>query len=148
LGKIQASNQNHSFVSPPPNFLTNKQMTPTAFHALQQLLDLPDRPTAIFVTNNEMTVGVLHALKERGLGCPVDISLVSFDDHAWAPIFSPALTVVRQPTSQLGQVAANLLMKMLSQQEFEVLGPLPVEFIIRESCCRVQPEYPILEPSG
>jgi len=142
------SNQTHPPVPPPPMYLTNKQMTPTAFHAFQRLLDLPNRPSAVFVTNNEMTIGVLHALKERGLRCPDDISLVSFDDHAWAPIFSPALTVVRQPTYQLGQLAAALLMKMLNQEAIDPPSPLPVEFIIRESCRSVQPEYAILAPSG
>ncbi len=142
------SNQNYPSVSPPPMFLTNNQMTPSAFHALQRILDLPDRPSAIFVTNNEMTVGALHALKERGLRCPEDISLISFDDHAWAPIFSPPLTVVRQPTYELGQTAAVLLMKLINRQEFEPLAPLPVEFIIRESCRRLQPERLTLSRSG
>jgi LacI family transcriptional regulator len=115
---------------------TNNQMTPSAFHVLQSLLDLPDRPTALFVTNNQMTLGTLHAFKERQLRCPDDISLVSFDDHDWAPLFVPPLTVVRQPTYQLGQTAAKLLMKLINHQEFENCSPLPVELIIRESSRR------------
>ncbi len=142
------SNQLALLNSPLSGFVTNNQMTPTAYHVLQRLLDSSKTPSAIFITNNEMTVGALHALRQQGLRCPEDISLISFDDHDWAPIFSPPLTVVRQPTYQLGQVAASLLMKTLKQEEVEVPGPLPVEFIIRESCRRVQPEYPILEPSG
>jgi LacI family transcriptional regulator len=122
--------------SPLPKFLTNNQMTPTAFYALQQLLDLSDRPTALFVTNNQMTLGALHALRQRKLRCPEDISLVSFDDHDWAPLFSPPLTAVRQPTYQLGQRAARLLMKLINHQEVETPVPLPVELIIRESCRR------------
>ncbi len=122
--------------SSPPRFLTNNQMTPAAFYALQDLLDLPDRPSAIFVANNQMTLGTLYALKERGLRCPDDISLISFDDHDWAPLFSPPLTVVRQPTRQLGRTAASLLLHLINRQEVEPLVPLPVEFIIRESCCR------------
>ena len=101
------------------------QMTPSAFLALQQLLDLPDRPTALFVTNNQMTLGTLHAFKERKLRCPEDISLISFDDHDWAPLFAPPLTVVRQPTYQLGQTVAKLLMKLINHQEFENPSPLP-----------------------
>ena len=117
-----------------PNFLTNNQMTPSAFYALQQLLDLPDHPSAIFVTNGEMIVGTLYAIKERGLQCPADISLISFDDRDWAPVFSPPLTTVRQPTYQLGQTAAKLLMQLINHQEIENPSPLPVELIIRESC--------------
>jgi LacI family transcriptional regulator len=124
-------------VSTPPKFLTNAQMTPAAYYALQQLLDLPDCPTAIFVTNNQMTLGTLHALKERKLRCPEDISLISFDDHEWAPLFSPPITTVRQPTYQLGQTAAGLLMRLIKGEEVGYPSPLPVEFIIRESCQRL-----------
>ncbi len=120
-----------------PQLLTNNQMTPSAFYALQELLDLSDRPTALFVTNNQMTLGTLHAFRQRKLHCPEDISLVSFDDHDWAPLFSPPLTAVRQPTYQLGQTAAKLLMKLISHQEVEKPSPLPVELIIRESCRRL-----------
>ncbi len=117
--------------------ITNLQMTPNAFLALQKLLDLPDRPTALFVTNNQMTLGTLHAFRERKLRCPDDISLVSFDDHDWAPLFEPPLTVVRQPTYQLGQTAAKLLLKLINHQEVEYPTPLPVELVVRESCTRL-----------
>ncbi|MFN8453397.1 MAG: LacI family DNA-binding transcriptional regulator [Anaerolineae bacterium] len=114
--------------------LTNLQMTPNAFQALQHLLDLPDRPTALFVTNNQMILGTLHAVRQRQLRCPEDISLVSFDDNDWSPLFSPPLTAVRQPTYQLGQAAAKLLMKLIHHEQFERPQPFPVELIVRESC--------------
>jgi LacI family transcriptional regulator len=114
--------------------LTNLQMTPNAFQALHQLLDMPDHPTAIFVTNNQMTLGVLHALRERGLRCPDDISIVSFDDLDWAPLFSPPLTVVSQPTYELGVIAARQLVRLIRQEPVKPLAPLPVKLLIRESC--------------
>ena len=128
------TNQLNQLAASPPAFLTNLQMTPTAFKALDRLFDLPRRPTAIFVTNNQMTLGALHALKERKLRCPDDISLISFDDHDWAPLFSPPLTVVRQPTYRLGQTAAKLLMRLITSQDDGLPTTLPVELIIRESC--------------
>jgi len=121
----------------PLSLPTNNQMTPTAYHALQELLDLSEHPTAIFVTNNQMTVGALYALRERKLRCPEDISLVSFDDHDWAPLFSPPLTVVRQPTYQLGQMAAKILMRLINRQEIDLPSPLPTQLVVRESCQRV-----------
>jgi len=120
--------------------LTNNQMTPSAYQALQQLLNLPERPSAIFVTNNQMTLGTLHALRERNLCCPDDISIISFDDHDWAPLFSPPLTAVRQPTYQLGQTAARLLMDLINHRTFKLPAPLPVELVIRESCRRLRLE--------
>lgn len=128
---------------PLPKFMTNNQMTPAAYHLLQTMLDSSNFPSAIFITNNEMTVGALYALTERDLRCPEDISIISFDDHDWAPIFSPALTVVRQPTYELGQEAANLLMRMVNQEPYELPQPLPVEFIIRESCRSLKTEQAV-----
>lgn len=138
---LHYSNQ-HSSISnqpeSPPTTLTNLQMTPNAFAALHQLLDLPDRPTAIFVCNNQMTLGVLYALKERNLTCPDDLSVICFDDHDWAPLFSPAITVVRQPTNRLGKLTADMLMKMINKEMVEYPTTLPVELIIRKSCRAIQ----------
>jgi LacI family transcriptional regulator len=116
---------------------TNNQMTPSAFEMLGKLLASPNRPSAVFVTNNQMTLGTLYALREHGLRCPEDISLVSFDDHDWAPLFTPPLTVVRQPTYRLGQLAARLLMRLINGEPVEPPKPIPVELIIRESCRRL-----------
>jgi LacI family transcriptional regulator len=129
-------NQPYSAESPLSMAMTNLQMTPSAFLALQTLLDLPDCPTALFVTNNQMTLGTLQAFRERNLHCPEDVSLISFDDHDWAPLFAPPLTVVRQPTYQLGQTSAKLLLKLINHEQFETPPPLPVELTIRESCLR------------
>jgi LacI family transcriptional regulator len=119
---------------------TNTQMTPSAYDALHKLFDLPNPPSAIFVTNNQMTLGTLYAFKDRNLRCPQDISLISFDDHDWAPLFSPAISVVRQPTYRLGQTAAKALMTLINGQQLHPIPKLSVELIIRESCRSLQPE--------
>lgn len=121
---------------------TNEQIIPSAYTVLRDLLDSPERPSAIFVTNNQMTLGTLYALKEVGLRCPDDVSLVSFDDQDWAPLFSPPLTVVRQPTYRLGQTAAKVLMQLINKQAVAEIPPMPVELIIRESCWPVSPIGP------
>ncbi len=112
----------------------SQQRMPSAYEVLQDLLTLPNRPSAIFVANNQLTLGTLFAFKECGLRCPEDISLISFDDFDWAALFSPALTVMRQPTYQLGSMAAHLLMQMINGEAIEVPAPLPVELIVRSSC--------------
>lgn len=107
---------------------------PSAYEMLQNLLRLPQRPSAIFVASNQLTLGTLYALRECGVSFPEDISLLSFDDHDWAPLFSPPLTVVRQPTYRLGQTAARLLMQMIKGEPVEAPPPLQVELVVRASC--------------
>ena len=112
----------------------NSQMTYSSAQAARALFAVADPPTALFVTNNQMTLGALQAFKDLALRCPEDVSLISFDDHDWAPFFSPPLTVVSQPTYQLGCTAAELLLKLIQGETISRPASLPVEFIIRESC--------------
>ncbi len=103
--------------------------------ALQLLTQENTRPTALFAMNGLMAIGILQTLEELGLRCPEDIALVSFDDFAWSSILRPRLTVVRQPTYEIGQKAAHLLFERLKKRDAppqEVR--LQPQLIIRESC--------------
>ncbi len=113
---------------------TQRHKMPSAYELLQGLLKSPQRPSAIFVASNQLTLGTLYAFRACGLRCPEDISLISFDDHDWAPLFSPPLTVVCQPAYRLGQAAAHLLMKMINGESAEAPPPLQVELVVRASC--------------
>lgn len=84
-----------------------------AYLAARQLLQRASPPTAFFVTNYLMVIGVLRAISERGLRIPADVSLVGFDDTPWAPYMSPPLTVVAQPTRELGRTAARMLIERM-----------------------------------
>ena len=78
--------------------------------AARKLLSARTRPDALFVSNNLMTIGALRALEESGVCIPDDIQLVAFDDAPWAPLLKPALTAVSQPSYDIGQEAARLLL--------------------------------------
>ncbi|MCC7354566.1 MAG: LacI family DNA-binding transcriptional regulator [Anaerolineae bacterium] len=104
--------------------------------ATRQILSLPEHPTALFLNNNLLSLGALLAIRDLGLRCPQDISLVGFDDHPWAAVSDPPLTVVRQPNRRLGQVAAEILLNVMNGKgSANALAPLPCELIIRKSCC-------------
>ncbi|NDK39834.1 LacI family DNA-binding transcriptional regulator [Pseudoxanthomonas gei] len=70
-----------------------------------RLLDLPDPPTAIFAANDDMAAGVIRAAGERGVSVPRELSVCGFDDTPIASHIYPALTTVRQPTSEMGRLA-------------------------------------------
>lgn len=101
------------------------------------LMNLPDPPTAIFSTNNLMTLGTLHAFRDLGLQVPTDVGLIGFDDHDWADIFIPPLTVVSQPTFEMGVEAAKMLTQMMKGDKEDDLLELKVlkgKLITRGSC--------------
>jgi LacI family transcriptional regulator len=79
---------------------------------IEALLD-EGAPTAIFAANNTLAEQVWHVLRRRGLRIPADVSLVGFDDVPWMGMVDPAITVVEQPTLELGRRAALLLLRRL-----------------------------------
>lgn len=78
--------------------------------ALNRLMAIDARPTAVICVNDLTALGVLRGLRDRGLRVPEDIAVVGYDDVEFAAMLSPALTSVRQPKYQLGRAAAELLM--------------------------------------
>jgi LacI family transcriptional regulator len=105
--------------------------------ALSEILDGPDAPTAFFCTNNLTMRSALVALNEIGVAIPNQVAIVGFDDFELAEILTPTLTVVRQPSHELGRVAATLLFQRLNGSEMPEAGEkvvLPVELVVRCSC--------------
>jgi DNA-binding LacI/PurR family transcriptional regulator len=80
------------------------------FEETLHLLDLEPRPTGIFVVSDRLAAGALRAIRERGLRCPEDVSLVGFDDMDFAGMALPPLTTVFQPGYQMGANACTLLL--------------------------------------
>ncbi len=101
--------------------------------AALRLLSGRERPTALFVGNNEMTVGAVLAARELGLEIPGDLSLVGFDDSRWAQTMSPALSVVSQPTYDLGQLACQHLLSLIAGQSLPGSVRLPTRMVYRQS---------------
>ncbi|MDQ1730770.1 MAG: LacI family transcriptional regulator [Pseudonocardiales bacterium] len=84
------------------------------YEAMESLLALPEPPDAVFVANNLMTVGALACLTDHGIAIPDEMGIVGFDDIPWAQLIRPTLSVVRQPTYDVGQTAGHLLMQRIA----------------------------------
>ncbi|RZU17108.1 LacI family DNA-binding transcriptional regulator [Streptomyces sp. BK239] len=78
----------------------------------RELLDRPDRPTAVFAGNDLQALGVYEAARELGLRIPEDLSVVGFDDLPVAPWVGPPLTTVRQPLMEMAEAAARLVLEL------------------------------------
>lgn len=91
--------------------------------AAYQLFSLAQRPTAIFAANDHMAWGVMAAAEELGLRVPEEIALVGFDDVETSAHKQPSLTTVRQPFHEMGQRAAELLLRLLESPGYLPLRP-------------------------
>jgi len=106
---------------------------------LAELLSARNRPDAIFTANNASTIWVIEALRELNIQMGKDIALVGFDDVDFFTLITPAVTAVRQPAAELGNVATRLLLQRINGEfkSTSVRTILPVTLTIRESCgCR------------
>lgn len=107
----------------------------SGYRACQQLLALPEPPTAIFVSNDLMAVGALCAIHEAGLHVPDDMSVVGYDDIPLASFTVPRLTTIAQPARELGVQAVDLLVKRLTDKQAPACHErLPVRLVKRDSC--------------
>jgi DNA-binding LacI/PurR family transcriptional regulator len=107
---------------------------PSGQVATEQLLALPDPPTAIFAFNDRMAMGAIRALNAANFRVPEDVAIVGFDDIPTAADFNPALTTVDQAAKSMGQIAAQMLFKRIAGEpiaEREV--SLPARLIVRQS---------------
>ena len=107
----------------------------SGYEAAQKFLNLENPPTAIFASNDGCAFGAMKAINEAGYHVPRDVSLVGFDDVPEASYMRPALTTVRQPLREMGQLATRLLIERLEDPTIQpVQVEFPTELIIRDSC--------------
>jgi LacI family transcriptional regulator len=78
--------------------------------AANQLLDLPDPPTAIFAVSDQQALAVYEAARTHRLRLPDDLSIVGFDDVPMAQWVSPPLTTLHQPLARMAALAVDMLL--------------------------------------
>lgn len=100
----------------------------------RELLDSPDRPTAIFAGSDLQALGVLEAVRALGMRVPDDLSLVGYDDIPLAKWVSPRLTTIRQPLKRMAEEATRLVLQMAEGPLENVPRmDLATSLIVRES---------------
>lgn len=100
----------------------------------REMLALSELPTAVVVANDMMALGVVQEFHERGLSVPEDVSIVGFDDIAFAALSNPPLTTVCLPRVELGRKAVEALIATVEhpdQQGVEI--NVPTYLVLRDS---------------
>lgn len=95
-----------------PEYVQEAEFNTTAgFNAARALLALRRKPTAIFAANDLIGFGVLAAMREAGLHCPEDISVVGFDNLDESDVATPKLSTIEQFAYQVGANAAQIVVE-------------------------------------
>jgi LacI family transcriptional regulator, repressor for deo operon, udp, cdd, tsx, nupC, and nupG len=109
--------------------------------AADHIAALGERPTAIFAANDEMAIGFISRLREHGLDCPHDVSVMGFDDISVSQHFAPPLTTMRQPREEIGRLATEALIDIIEGSRADD-RPLHVilksQLVVRASTARLE----------
>ena len=88
----------------------------TGYEAAMKLLGARCRPTAIFALNDVACIGALSAADELGIAVPGQLALVGYDNTNLAAIRHLSLTTVDPANSEVGCVAARMLLDRIEDQ--------------------------------
>ncbi|MCY0895032.1 MAG: LacI family DNA-binding transcriptional regulator [Alicyclobacillaceae bacterium] len=83
---------------------------------MEELLALPERPTAVFCVNDFVSVGVIKTAFDHGLRIPADIAVVGFDDTVLAASTTPELTTISQRSKELGETSVRVLLQLIQKR--------------------------------
>ncbi|MCK5215542.1 MAG: LacI family DNA-binding transcriptional regulator [Candidatus Omnitrophica bacterium] len=112
-----------------------------AYGEIEKILKVDPKITAIFACNDQMAFGAIRRLKEIGISCPDDISVIGFDDEIEAAKFDPPLTTIRVPIYDLATEGTKLLVNYLqnntSKKPFRGILTLPVQLVDRKSAINI-----------
>lgn len=103
--------------------------------AAEMLLSQRANFSAIFAANDLMAQGAILALYRRGIRVPQDVSIVGYDNQHGSGYALPPLTTVKQPSKQLGIVAAQNMLNLLEGNDL-IEDTLVPKLIMRESVTR------------
>lgn len=95
----------------------------TGYESTKKLLAEKVEFDGIFAVNDETAIGAIKALKEVGKRIPEDVAVIGFGDNPVCEIVEPALSSIKQPGFEMGQIAAQVFMKQTAlvdkKEEYE-----------------------------
>ena len=97
------------------------------FNTFINLVNIDTPPDSFFVTGDLLSVGLVESIKMGGYFIPQDFPVVSYGDTIINSIVDPELTRVVEPLGKAGQMAAEVLINLINddeaEEEIKVLKP-------------------------
>jgi DNA-binding LacI/PurR family transcriptional regulator len=106
--------------------------------AMQALLALPERPTAVFCASDLIALGAHKACTLAGIPLPSAMSILGCDDIDLGTLVTPELSTINTPKRELGARAVRLLLRQLEAEEKSATSSqtLPVKLVVRGTTSR------------
>ncbi|MDN5211701.1 LacI family DNA-binding transcriptional regulator [Fulvivirgaceae bacterium BMA12] len=103
----------------------------------EELLQLKPRPDAIFCANNLTAISALAYAMDHNIKVPEALGIVGFSEETVSSLLKPAITSIRQPSEQMGKLAAQKLLEEIDAESSDNMDyteiELRTELIVRAS---------------
>lgn len=104
--------------------------------SIRELLENPERPTAIIVCDDILAVALERICQKMGISIPDDLSIISFNNSLFAKLTSPQLTSIDINTCQLGIEAASQIINHIENPNLLATKIIVPHFIVERDSCK------------
>ncbi len=112
-----------------------EQESDGAERIVEEILALPEPPTALVITNDYHALKVMRYMERKGLKLPEEMSIIGFNNTMISTLANPPLTTVDTQSFQLGHESAKNLIDLLNDPSAVMKSIIiPTVIIERESC--------------
>ena len=119
---------------PPPAVYEGDFRLDGGRRAASEILAAAELPTAVIAANDMMALGAMREFRKAGLSIPQDISVIGFDDIAFAALSEPPLTTVCSPRAEIGRRVVEALVALIEHPEQQAVElRIPTHLITRDS---------------
>lgn len=103
--------------------------------AAEDFDQLTTKPTAVIATEDDMAIAFISRIREKSWRVPEDLSIIGFDCAPVSEFCEPPLSSIRQPVEEMGALAAENLLRRLSDPAWNIplKSVLPSAFVKRRS---------------
>jgi LacI family transcriptional regulator len=128
LAGFRAGLRAHGLRSSPRAIVEAKLDEEAGHDAMERLLELRTRPTAVTVWSIAAAVGALAATRDQGVAVPEELSVVAFHDVPMAGYLDPPLTTIRMPLWEMAERSVECLLRLVAGEQVQdvVIATKPV----------------------
>jgi len=99
-------------------------------------------PICVFAANDLMALGAMLAVREAGLACPYDVSILGFDGIPAGVFSHPGLSTIAKPARGIGNRAMAVLLDQVAGRTSRGRIVLPCELVARGSLANLADTAP------
>jgi len=114
---------------------------PEVEDAVNELLQLENRPDAIFASADKLTTNCFRLLRAKGIAVPADMGLIGFSNSDLTELLDPPLSIIKQPAFEMGEISMGLLLQLIESKrpvtEYET-RIMSTELLIRGSTRKIR----------